>query len=490
MFRVIQRQIFPIFNALGPLLLIVALAHLIPIAIAWRDAEPTMTQFCWSAGACLISGLIFSFSTRRFRRELEPKDGFLLVTISWLSVALFGSIPLTLLLPEIPYYRLFFETVSCLTTTGATALTNLNDLPLSVNYWRCLLSWMGGMGIIVLAVAVLPLMGVGGSQLFKAENSNLFKDDKLTPRIADTAKALYSIYILMSAGCVLAYHWAGMSWDDAVMFSFTTMSLSGIAPYDQSIGFFNSEAIEMVSVGFMVFSGFNFSLHFTAWRQRSVWSYFTDVEARSWMTMLLFGYVVVFFSLSSQHYYADWQSTLRHTLFSVSSIFSTTGFTTQDYSVWPFSLGFFLLVCSLFASCSGSTGGGVKMIRMLVMLKQIVLTINKLLRPRDYLPLRIGDDVISEKIVTTVFAFLALHLMVMLTCSFIVTITGVPFLDAVSSIIACIANTGVGLGSVGPSGNYADCNPVHLWVGAFCMFVGRLELFTVFAIFTPAFWRN
>ena len=263
MFRTLKRLLFPVLNALGPLLIFLAAAQLVPIAIAYRDGEPVLSQFFTSVAICFCFGLVFLLFTKRFKRELEPRDGFLLVTLSWFSAVLFGSIPLALLLPEIPYYRIFFEAVSCLTTTGATALTNLEDLPLALNYWRCLLSWLGGMGIIVLAVAILPLLGVGGAQLFKAENSNLFKDDRLTPRIADTAKALYSIYILASIACVVAYHWAGMNWDDSIMFMFTTMSLSGITPYDQSIGYFNSPAIEMVAVAFIIFSGFNFSLHFT-----------------------------------------------------------------------------------------------------------------------------------------------------------------------------------------------------------------------------------
>ena len=206
MFRTLERLLFPVLNALGPLLIILALAQLVPIGIAFREGENVLNEFFTSAAISLFCGLLFLLSTRRFRRELEPRDGFLLVTLSWFSAVLFGSLPLALLLPEIPYYRIFFEAVSCLTTTGATAINNLNELPLSLNYWRCLLSWLGGMGIIVLAVAILPLLGVGGAQLFKVENSNLFKDDRLTPRIADTAKALYGIYILGRCRHVYVYH--------------------------------------------------------------------------------------------------------------------------------------------------------------------------------------------------------------------------------------------------------------------------------------------
>ena len=490
MLRTLQRLLFPVLNALGPLLLILAIAMMVPLLIALRNHETTVPKFLISIAICICSGVLLFFSTKRYRSELHIRNGFLLVTLSWFSAVLFSSIPFTLLLPDVSYHRIFFETMSCLTTTGATSLNGLDALPLSLNYWRCLLSWLGGMGIIVLAVAVLPLLGVGGAQLFKAENSNLFKDTKLTPRIADTAKALYSIYILFSVCCAVAYHWAGMSWDDAVLFTFTTVSLSGISPYDQSIGHFNSIAIEMVAVFFIVFSGFNFSLHFTAWRQRSIWAYFSDVEAKAWIFMIICGSAVVFAGLTFNHFYPDWQTTLRHSLFTVASLFSTTGYTTVDYSQWPMSFGYFLLFCSLFASCSGSTGGGVKMIRMLIVIKKGLLSLETLLRPRDYLPLRVGQIEISDKITSTVFAFFALHVLVVFISSFIIAMTGVDFTSAFSTVLACIANTGPGLGEVGPTANYASSNPVQLWIGSFCMFVGRLELFSVFVLFTRTFWRN
>ena len=290
--------------------------------------------------------------------------------------------------------------------------------------------------------------------------------------------------------CVTAYHWAGMNWDDAVMFMFTTMSLSGITPYDQSIGYFNSPAIEMVAVAFIVFSGFNFSLHFTAWRQRSISAYFTDIEARSWLFVLLIGISIVFGVLTFNHVYPTWEITLRHAVFNVASLFSTTGYTTENYELWPSSLGFLLLIGSLFASCSGSTGGGVKMIRMLIFVKQAILCLHTLLRPRDFLPLRLGKHTISNNLAANVSAFFALHVSVVLVCTLLIMFSGVNLTEAFSTVLACIANTGPGLGSVGPAGNYASCNPMHLWVGSFCMFVGRLELFTVFVIFTRSFWRS
>lgn len=486
----IKRQLLPVLNALGPLVILLGIAMLLPLAIGYREAESTVNDFALSSLICLSSGTFLWLLTRRFRRELEMRDGFLLVTLCWLCIALFSSIPLVLLLPGISYHRIFFETVSCLTTTGATALTGLEHLPLSINYWRCLLSWMGGMGIIVFAVAILPLLGVGGTQIFKAESTNLFKDTKLTPRIADTAKALYSIYFVGSLCCAIAYRWAGMTWDDAFLFSFTTLSLSGIAPYDQSIGVFNSWPIEMVAVIFFIFSGFSFSLHFTAWRQRSILSYFTDIEARAWILIISFGTALVFSILTIQQVYPSWETTLRHSVFHVASLFSTTGYSTVDYSLWPRSLGFLLLFISLFASCSGSTGGGVKMIRALILIKRGLLTLDTLLRPRDYLPLRVGKTVIPEQLANTVYAFFALHLLVMVISTFLILLSGVDFIDAISSVIACIGNIGPGLGNVGPFGNYANCNPIHLWVGSFCMFVGRLELFSVFVIFTRTFWRN
>ncbi len=489
MFRTLRHLLLPVLNALGALLVMLSLTMFIPLAIAYRDSESTLLGFALSIAITASAGIGLFIVTRRNRRELEARDGFLLVTLSWLAVALFSTIPFYLLLPNISFHHLFFEAVSCLTTTGATALNNLNELPISVNYWRCLLSWLGGMGILVLAVAILPLLGVGGSQVFKAENSNLFKDSKLTPRIADTAKALYSIYAVFSILCVLGYHWAGMNWDEAFMFMFTTMSLSGITPYDQSIGYFNSSAIEMVSVLFIVFSGFNFSLHFTAWRQRSILSYFSDSEAKAWVLILAAGTGIVYGILTHNGTYLSWEETLRHSLFSVASLFSTTGYVSADYSLWPPVCGGLLLFCGIFASCSGSTGGGVKLIRVLILVKHGFLSLEKLIRPRAYLPLRLGDHSIPDSLVLTIFSFISLHILVVSICTFIILATGVDFITAFSSVWACIGNIGPGLGEVGPVGNYAWCSPVHLWVGAFCMFVGRLELFTVFVLFSRSFWR-
>ena len=490
MFRTLRHLLLPVLNALSALLVMLSLTMFVPLGIAYRDNEATIFGFAISIAITAGAGLALFFLTRRQKRELEARDGFLLVTLSWLAVSLFSSIPFYLLWPNGSYSHLFFEAVSCLTTTGASALNNLNELPVSINYWRCLLSWLGGMGILVLAVAILPLLGVGGSQVFKAENTNLFKDSKLTPRIADTAKALYSIYVLFSMLCVLGYHWAGMNWDDSFMFMFTTMSLSGISPYDASIGHFNSSAIEMVAVLFIIFSGFNFSLHFMAWRQRSILSYFTDSEARAWILIILLGTAIVCGILTLNGTYLTWEETLRHALFSVASIFSTTGYVSADWATWPPVIGALLLFCGLFASCSGSTGGGVKLIRVLILVKHGFLTLEKLIRPRAYLPLRLGNQNITDSLVLNIFSFLSLHLLVVSICTFIILATGVDFVTAFSSVWACIGNIGPGLGEVGPMNNYAWCNSVHLWVGAFCMFVGRLELFTVFVLFSRSFWRT
>lgn len=489
MFRTLRHILFPVFNALGALLAMLAMTMLLPIAIALREGENTLEGFLLSMGITLTASGIFYFSTRRNRRELEARDGFLLVTMAWLGAVGFGTLPFFFLLPEISLHRIVFETVSCLTTTGATALIHLEDLPLSLNYWRCLLSWLGGMGIIVLAVAILPLLGVGGAQVFKAENSNLFKDSKLTPRIADTAKALYFIYAIFSLLCVLGYRWAGMSWDDAILFMFTTVSLSGIAPYDASIGYFNSMPIELVSILFIFLSGFNFLLHFTAWRQRSILAYFKDPEALAWLFIILGSTAFVTYWLYLNHTYDSWETCLRFAAFHVASVLSTTGYSSADYSQWPSCLGFLLLIGGVFASCAGSTGGGVKMIRVLILIKQSFLTLEKLIRPRAYLPLRLGDREIPESLVINVFSFITLHLVLVTVCSFIIVMSGVDLVTATSSVLACIANIGPGLGQVGPANNFAWCSPIHLWIGSFCMFVGRLELFTIFVLFSRSFWR-
>ncbi|HAW45393.1 MAG TPA: potassium transporter Trk [Sutterella sp.] len=489
MFRYAAYLLAPSLRLVGMLLSVLSIAMLLPIGMAWLYDEPTLDRFVTAAAITLASGLFLMVSMRRARRELEARDGFLLVTLTWFVCVVFSAIPLYLTLPQLSIGQIFFEAMSCLTTTGATVISGLDDLPLSINYWRCELSWLGGMGILVLGVAILPFLGVGGVQAFRAESTTLFKDTKLTPRIADTAKALYSLYLILSIVCALAYRWAGMNWDEAVMFMFTTVSLAGTAPYDESIGFFASHAIEYVAVVFMVISGFNFLLHFTAWRQKSLMAYITDIESLGWVASIVFGTTFVFTILAYNDFYPNLRLCFERALFNTVSILSTTGYATDDYAVWPNNIGILLLLGGMIATCAGSTGGGIKISRFLIAVKVAFLNLKRLNRPRAYLPLRLGHMEISSELADNIFTFLMLYCMVVFFATLVLLLDGNDIVTAFSAVLACITNVGPALGNVGPAQNYAYCSEIFLWTCSACMFLGRLELIAVFAVFSPSFWR-
>lgn len=489
MFATLAYFFKPTLRVIGALLVAEALAMLFPTAIAFFLNEETLLSFAAGTGITLAAGLILMFTMRKAKRDLEARDAFLLVTLTWLFSVLFASLPLAFSLQNLSYPKIFFETMSCLTTTGATVLSGLNDMPLSVNWWRCMLSWLGGMGILVLAVAILPFLGVGGAQAFRAENTMLFKESKLTPRIADTAKALYSLYLALSAACVIAYYWAGMDWKDAFMFMFTTVSLGGGAPYDESIGYFNSAAVLLVSAVFMALAGFNFILHFTAWRQKSILVYFRDPEAAGWVFSLAAGTAIVFAILMTNGVYEHWGVAFEYAVFNVVSLFSTTGYTTVDYSLWPCGAGFFLLFGGMISTSSGSTGGGVKMSRFIIALKAAALSLTKLNRPRACLTLRFGRMEVETEMVENIFMFFVLHTLVVITATLTLLAAGTDFITAISSVLSCVSNIGPALGGAGPFQNYGHFSNLYLTVCSLCMFLGRLEIIAVFAIFTRSFWR-
>lgn len=490
MFGYIAYLLCPSLRVVGMLLTVQAIAMLLPIAVAYAHGEGALEGFAMAFAITLAVGLTLMYAMRRARRELEARDGFLLVTLTWFVCVCFAGLPLYFTLPQLSIPQLFFEAMSCLTTTGATVINGLDDLPLSVNYWRCLLSWMGGMGILVLGVAILPFLGVGGVQAFRAESTTLFKETKLTPRIADTAKALYTLYLILSFVCVCSYRWAGMNWDEAFMFMFTTVSLAGTAPYDESLGYFASYAIEHVAVVFMVLSGFNFLLHFTAWRQKSLAAYASDVESMGWICSVVLGTLFVFGILSYTEYYPNLREGFERALFNTVSILSTTGYTNVDYAVWPCNLGIMILLGGMISTCAGSTGGGIKISRFIIAVKVAFLNLMRLNRPRAYLPLRLGRNEISENLAGNIFTFLTLYCMVVFFATVVLLLDDNDFLTAFSAVLACITNVGPALGNVGPAQNYALCSDVFLGVCSVCMFLGRLELIAVFAVFSPSFWRQ
>jgi trk system potassium uptake protein TrkH len=380
--------------------------------------------------------------------------------------------------------------MSGLTTTGATVLSGLDDLPLSINVWRHLLVWMGGMGILVLVVAIMPLLGVGGSQLFKAETAGPIKEAKLTPRIADTAKALYAMYFGMSIACFFAYRLAGMTWSDAFLHMCSTMGLGGFSSHDASFGYWNSPVIEYTAVFFMVLAGFNFSMHFLAWRKRSLKVYLGDPESKAYVVTLVAACLAVGVFLLWRDVYPDWETSFRFAVFNVVSVATTTGYASTDYAQWPSFAPILMLFLCGFATCAGSTGGGIKMIRGLILLKQARRELSRILHPRAVSPIVMGEQVIENKVIFAVLAFMLVYGAALTSLTFLMMLLGLDAITAFTAIVACLNNTGPGLNLVGPASNYGGLGPLAIWTCTFAMLIGRLELFTVLILLTPMFWRR
>jgi trk system potassium uptake protein TrkH len=484
------RSFAPVLNVLGAVVAIFAVAMLVPMGVNYFTDEGALVDYDAAFLISFLGGTAVWWATRPFRRELQPRDGFLLVTLVWAVLPAFAALPLYLHLPGLSFTDAYFEAASGLTTTGATVLSGLDELPLSVNVWRCLLQWIGGMGIIVLAVAVLPLLGVGGSQVFRAEFTGPMKEAKLTPRIADTAKLLYAIYLGLSALCLLAYRLAGMEWADAFMHMCTTMGIGGFSSRDESFAHWDSPRIEAVAVIFMTLAGINFALHFTAWRARSPRAYLRDPEVRGFLTVLALAVLALTAFLLARGVYPDWPTALRYALFNGVSIITTTGYANTDYNQWPIFAPILMLFLAGFATCAGSTGGGVKMIRALILLKQARREFVRILHPRSIAPLTLGGRVIENNVIFAVLAFMLIYGASLTWLTFLLLVSGLDVVTAFTAIVACLNNIGPGLNQVGPSANYASLNDFETWVCAFAMLIGRLELMSVLVLFTPAFWRK
>ena len=488
--QALARSTFPVLNVLGAVVALFAFSMLIPLAVAYFGGDKGLAAYDTAFLITLGSGVMIFIATRRFRRQLLPRDGFLLVTLVWTVLPAFATLPLLLHLPQMSFTDAYFETMSGLTTTGATVMTGLDELPLSINVWRHLLVWMGGMGIVVLAVAILPLLGVGGSQLYKAETAGPFKETKLTPRIAQTAKGLYTVYFAVSAACFFSFHIAGMSWADAFMHMCSIMGLGGFSSHDASFGYFDSQAIESVAVVFMLIAGFNFSMHFLAWRKRSLRGYLTDIEGQAFVAVTLGGALVIAVFLLLHGQYPDFATSLRYALFNTVSIATTTGLANTDYNLWPpFAPVLMLLLCC-FATCAGSTGGGIKMIRAIVLIKQARRELIRIVHPRVVNPVTLGGAMVDNPVIFAVLAFMQLWGVAVIGLTFALVWTGLDLVSAFSAVIACITNTGPGLNQVGPASNYSVLNDFGTWVCSFAMLIGRLELMSVLVLLTPDFWRR
>ncbi|MBK9244194.1 MAG: TrkH family potassium uptake protein [Burkholderiales bacterium] len=486
----LANSLFPIVNILGAAIAVFAVTMLAPLTVAFVRDEGALIAYDTAFLITFASGATLWLATRRFRRELQPRDGFLLVTLIWTALPAFATLPLLLHLPGLSFTDAYFEAMSGMTTTGATVLSGLDALPASINFWRCLLQWMGGMGILVLMVAILPMLGVGGTQLFRAETAGPIKDAKLTPRITDTAVGLWTVYGAISLACFLAYWSGGMGALDAAMHMFTTMSLGGLSPYDASFGQFASPLLEWTAVVFMTLASLNFALYFLCLRKRSIGVLLTDTEARGTVIVLAASVLLVAAYLHWQGVYADPLVALRASAFNVVSIASTTGYATVDFNQWPSFAPWFMLMLSGLATSAGSTGAGIKMIRFIVLLKQARREMLRALHPRVINPIRIGEAVVENNVIFAVLAFMLMYGTTILALTFLLVVSGLDVITAFSAVVASVNNMGPGLNQVGPASNYAVLNDFETWVCTVAMLLGRLEMMSVFVLFTAAFWRK
>ncbi len=482
--------LFTVCSHLGLIAMVMSLSHLLPLGVSVYYNDGTTSAFSFSMALNCAAGYLMWTLTKHTRRDLTARDGILLVVLAWCGGAAFATLPLLLLIPGLSFTDAYFETVSGLTTSGATVLSNLDTLAPSINFWRCLLVWFGGMGLIVLAVAILPLLGVGGRQIFKAETPGPMKDAKLTPRITETAKGLWVVYALISAACVVAYWLAGMSWFDAVVHMFSTMGLGGFSSHDASFGHWNSPAIEAVAIVFMLIASLSFGTHFLALRARSLASYRTDPEAGWCLGVIFVSCIGIALYLLAMDVYPDFMTALRYASFNVVSIASTTGYASTDYNLWPIFAPMWMLFLCSFVSCSGSTGGGIKMIRAQLLYKQVYREFIKLLHPSSVTPLKLGGQIIENKVIFSVLAFLFIYIACIVTLTLAMMASGLDEVTSFSAVVASINNTGPGLNKVGPATTFEVLSDFQTWICTFAMLIGRLELFTVLIVFTPVFWRK
>ncbi len=474
---------------LGILLSLFSLTLLPPVIIAWWSHDDSVQGFLSAFILIIIIGISLWFPVRNIRNELKLRDGFIVVVLFWLGLGLTGAIPFILSeTPHLTFTDAVFESLSGLTTTGATILTDIDDLPKSILFYRQELQWLGGMGIIVLAVAVLPILGVGGMQLYRAETPGPMKDSKLTPRITETAKALWYIYLGLTIVCCLLYWAAGMTFFDAISHSFSTVSIGGFSTHDQSIGYYNSVWIQTIAILFMLLSGINFTLHFFAWRNQSIRPYWHDTELRAYLGILGSICLVSCIYMLVKTDYADTSTMLMEALFQSISIATTTGFTTTQYQNWPSFLPMLLLFASFLGACAGSTGGGIKVVRILLLFKQGMREIKRLIHPNAIFVIKLNNKPVQERVINAIWGFFAAYIFVFIFLQLILMSTGLDAITAFSAMAACMNNMGPGLGGV--SANYGNINDVAKWVLCIAMLMGRLEIFTLLVLFSPIFWRR
>jgi trk system potassium uptake protein len=478
-----------IIRILGILVALLSVTMLPPAAVSLIYRDGGGVPFLMAFFLCLITGLIAWYPNRQQHTDLRSREGFLIVVLFWVVLASFSAIPFLLLdHPNFSIADAFFEAFSGLTTTGATILSGIDALPHAVLYYRQQLQWLGGMGIIVLAVAVLPMLGIGGMQLYRAETPGPVKDSKMTPRIADTAKHLWYIYLSLTIACALAYWLAGMSAFDAICHSFSTIAIGGFSTHDASIGYFNSPQINLICVFFLIIAGVNFGLHYAVIQSRSLRNYFYDPEFKFFIAIQVVLTLICFTVLMVSATYQDADQAFNQALFQSVSISTTAGFATTSFAEWPTLLPILLIFSSFIGGCAGSTGGGMKVVRVLLLYLQGIRELNRLVHPRAVFIIKLGKKALPNRVIEAVWGFFSAYAAVFVLCMLMLMASGVDNITAFTAVAACLNNLCPGLGEVAV--NFDHLNDFSKWVLTVAMLFGRLEIFTLLILFTPAFWRT
>ena len=477
-------------HVLGLLLATFAITYALPIVCALLLGDPLWPRFLLAAAISAGCGALLALATWRRSRELKPRDGFLLVTLGWLLLSSAAALPFLLVLPGISFTGAFFEAMSGLTTTGSTVLTGLDAMPPSIIFWRHSLHWFGGLGIIVMSLAVLPLLGVGGMQLYKGAAPGAVKEERLAPRITETAKQLWLVYALITVAGIVALRICHMSWFDAICHAFSAVGLGGFSTHDRSIAWFDSAAVEAVLMAMMLIASLNFARHIVALRRLSLEGYRNDPEVKGIFAILSVSVIGIAVLLSWHGVYPQFMTSLRHSAFNVISQATTSGFTSQDYQLWPVFAPYWMLFLSCIVCSTGSTGGGIKMFRTLLLARQAGREMKLLIHPAAMAPVRIGGRPIPDEVSRSVLAFIFLYFMAVALLTFAMLLTGMDFDDSFSAVVASINNTAHGFGPPNGVHNFHELSAVQIWICTAAMLLGRLEIFSVIVLFRPAYWRK
>lgn len=470
------------------LLMVFSLTNVPPLLVSLWYEDGLSTTWLLSLVGIFSLGFLLWLPTHRFQQELGTKEGFILTSLFWLVLAVAGAVPIfSTPALDLSITDSFFESLSGLTTTGATVISGLDDLPKSILWYRQQLQWLGGLGIVILAIAVLPMLGVGGMQLYRTEIPGPMKDEKMTPRIATTAKLLWLIYLGLTLLCALAYRLAGMPWFDAFGHSFSTVALGGFSIKDASIGHYDSFAIELVAVVFMLISAANFALHFSLFRKRTLRQYWQDPEYRYFLGSVLLMVAITFAALVLNQVSSGWVS-FRQALFTSISVHTTAGFGVADFSTWPSILPYLMIMAAFVGGCAGSTAGGIKVIRIALLLKQGSREIKRLIHPNGVFSIRLGERAVGDRVTSAIWGFFAVYVLVFATMFFALLATGLDFETTWSVSASALNNLGPALGDA--STNWASLNDTAKWILCLGMLLGRLEIFTVLILFSPYFWRQ